>query len=191
MSVHASAVLVPRNVSIAEALELPPVEETCRWTDCAEMCAPGWKEVPRGDSKNKFELMWDDSHCDGQGDSRLCCPPNKPVPQCRWRGYGSAGSCLGHSCEWGEVPVGSLGPNKKMCRDTGLQQACCDKNNDGIKAYHACDWTSCDKAGKCPRHLPKFIVSSRKGFGGERDSPWDGGCPHGSLICPISHLKLL
>ncbi|KAF2655754.1 hypothetical protein K491DRAFT_678674 [Lophiostoma macrostomum CBS 122681] len=163
IAAHVGAVVLPRNASADVDL-----------ADDSPCC--GWNEVHRGDSDNPKEMMWDNTHCGGKGDSRFCCPPDQSVPKCRWTGHNDAGVCLGLVCGFADVTIGTLGPGSSLCQSSGNQRACCERHNERTASYGLCEWTDCGKPGDCPSHLPEFIVSSRKGYGGERDAPWSGGC---------------
>lgn len=173
----ANATLRTWNASIISALEsgdlqladvdLTPL--TCRWTNCNEVCPPGYVPVPRqGGAPN--EKMWDHTHCGGVGQQLFCCPSEIQQPTCTWRGHRNTGYCGVSGCPPGEVEVGSLTVG---CKESH-QRACCF-GSLGVAAYGQCKWygtaSRCSASGKhaaCGKDFPDFIFAASAGFGGEQ-----------------------
>jgi chitinase len=146
-------------------------------------CPSGFSAVARSNGA-PGEMMWDHTHCSGNGNSVFCCPSNVAQPTCRWRGHKKSGKCDG-ACIAGETEVWNL---KYGCK-SGHQSACCSVT-PSVAAYRDCRWEGdepncADESDgghrKCSAQYPYRVVSARAGFGGENECQKVGLChPH----CP-------
>ena len=108
-------------------------DRTCRWSNCGSNCPSGFSAVARSDGAPS-EMMWDHTHCNGNGNSVFCCSSNVQQPTCKWRGHKKSGKCDG-ACIAGEAEVWSL---KYGCK-SGHQSACCS-STPSVAAYRDCRW---------------------------------------------------
>lgn len=133
-------------------------DRTCRWTNCGEPCPSGSDPVPRQNGE-KGEMIWDHTHCAGNGMQTFCCPHDRQAEtQCRQRGIGNSHHCQ-PGCSKDDVEVGTY---KYTC-NTGHQSACCTWS-PGVEAYGKCRWVG--SAPRCsiadprqtsfPRCVPSF-----------------------------------
>jgi hypothetical protein len=139
----------------------------CKWAGCKEGCPSGYAMVSRSDDgARKGEYMYDESGCDGDGHSTLCCPTSTHIPKCGWYSHNN-GKCKS-ACASGMIEIGS---NSKYCNNNDYQAACCELDADSMKLYTTVEWSEspmCD-SGTCPwadGSKDKELVSSTTGSGG-------------------------
>jgi chitinase len=77
--------------------------QTCRWSNCGEQCADGFKAVPWDGKTN--QVFEDATPCGGTK-ATFCCPSTQSMPKCTWRGHTPSGDC-NPGCSDGEVEVGT------------------------------------------------------------------------------------
>lgn len=77
--------------------------QTCRWSNCGEQCADGFKAVPWDGKTN--QVFEDATPCGGTK-ATFCCPSTQSMPKCTWRGHTLSGDC-NPGCSDGEVEVGT------------------------------------------------------------------------------------
>ncbi|KAF2275570.1 glycoside hydrolase, partial [Westerdykella ornata] len=148
-------------------LEAPPKAiQTCRWSNCGEQCADGFKAVPWDGKTN--QVFEDATPCGGTK-ATFCCPSTQSMPKCTWRGLTPSGDCS-PGCSDGEVEVGTQQAGCNLRH----QSACC-QDTSTTHAYGMCKWYGsadlCAGAGKqypCPSDHSKRLFAASAGFGGEQ-----------------------
>jgi chitinase len=127
------------------------VLSTCIWGDCGKDCPGTSKPAQRSDGKSRGNAGIY-AFCP-EGETRnYCCPKDKEMPTCTWRG--TAPFCNG-KCEKGEVQVSSDGSATGEECWTGHKVLCCT-STESDAAIGQCKWEGaapfCGKDGRVGQH---------------------------------------